>query len=137
MSRRTFSSADRGVIDSAIDFANERLNARRIDKDSIVALSFALVEAIGNVVRHAAGKAYEFTVEIGFDRSTVCICVVDHGPGFRMRPAPMPPALDERGRGVPLMQRLCDSVEYHQGSGGNRLVLKKRFKTRDAQYGHV
>jgi anti-sigma regulatory factor (Ser/Thr protein kinase) len=132
--RRTFSSTDRSVIDAAVNFATERMREQRVDKDSIGALTLALVEAVGNVIRHAAGSALEFTVEVGLRQSTAFVSVIDHGPGFQMRPCAMPPALAERGRGVPLMQRLCDSVEYRQANGGNRLILKKRLKAREPGY---
>jgi anti-sigma regulatory factor (Ser/Thr protein kinase) len=89
-------------------------------------LEMAVMEAVGNVVRHAAQKTCEFSVEIARDGDDAVVVVVDHGPGFELRSTDMPDAYQEYGRGLPLMQRLCDSVEYRAAAGGNRLVLKKR-----------
>ena len=86
-----------------------------------------MLEAVGNVVRHAAQRACEFSVEITRKGNLAIIEVVDHGPGFDMRRAAMPDAFQEYGRGLPIMQTLCDSVEYRACADGNRLVLTKRI----------
>jgi anti-sigma regulatory factor (Ser/Thr protein kinase) len=125
---KTFSSTDCRVIEDAMAYASERLRALRIDSASLEALELALLEALGNVVRHAAGRAHDFSIAIKRRGRTASVEVVDFGPGFELRRARMPQAYAEHGRGLPLMQRLCDSVEYFTASNGdgNRLILKKR-----------
>jgi len=93
-------------------------------------LLLSVMEAIGNVIRHAAGKARDFSITVERARDIAVVEVLDHGPGFTLHPRPMPDVHAENGRGVPLMQRLCDSVEYSTSVEGNRLVLKKRLRTR-------
>ena len=127
-SRKTFSGIDCRVIEAAMAYASERLRALRIDNASVEALELAVLEAVGNVVRHAVGRAHDFSIAIKRRGRTASVEVVDFGPGFELRRARMPQASAEQGRGLPLMQRLCDSVEYHVAplGDGNRLILKKR-----------
>lgn len=126
MHSRTFSSNDRCVVDAAVTFAVERLRAGKFSDDVAQALQLAVIEAVGNVVRYAAGRACEFSVAVTREGDTAVVEVVDHGPGFKLHRRSMPHALAEGGRGLPLMQRLCDSVEYRTATDGNRLVLRKR-----------
>jgi serine/threonine-protein kinase RsbW len=127
---RMFSSNDRCVVEAAVTFAAERLRAGKFSDDVAQALQLALLEAVGNVVRHAAGRACEFSIAVTRDVDTAVIEVVDYGPGFELHLVQMPEPFAEGGRGLPLMQRLCDSVEYRTASDGNRLVLKKRIAPR-------
>ena len=124
---RIFLSTDRNVVEQAVSFAADTLRATDVAAQSAESLTIAVLEAVGNVVRHAAKHACEFTVEVRRDGDHAVVAVVDHGPGFELRPAKMPDSFQECGRGVPLMQTLCDSVEYLAGADGNRLVLTKRI----------
>jgi serine/threonine-protein kinase RsbW len=115
------------VVDDAVAFVAELLCATETPTDAADALQVAVVEAVGNVVRHAAAPAGDFSIGVHRCENVAVIEILDHGPGFNMRPSAMPDALAECGRGVALMQQLCDSVEYRRAIDGNRLVLKKRI----------
>jgi anti-sigma regulatory factor (Ser/Thr protein kinase) len=129
---RTFKSTDRRVVEAAVRFAASRLRATKVAKDFAGPLEMAVLEAVGNVVRHAAHRACEFTIEVMRNDDVAIVEVVDHGPGFDLRPVQMPDAYQECGRGLPLMQSLCDSVEYLPGEDGNRLVLTKKVAWRES-----
>ena len=126
--RKDFSSTDPRVVESALAYATERLRLCGLSTGSVETFRLALLEAVGNVVRHAAGKAHDFSISVASRRKNAVVEVVDHGPGFELRSPRMPHAFAEGGRGVPIMQRLLDSVEYRQSADGNRLILKLRIR---------
>jgi anti-sigma regulatory factor (Ser/Thr protein kinase) len=90
--------------------------------DSHHDLVYAVSEAATNAVEHAyRPPTAESTVELSFwtETATVCIEIVDHGvwkaPGSE---------LIGRGRGIPMMQRLAQSVLIHFDDRGTRVLLR-------------
>jgi serine/threonine-protein kinase RsbW len=96
-------------------------------------VALALTEACANVVQHAAGVTeYEVTVALGPD--TCHIRVVDTGQGI---PAgadggEMPDPDYDRGRGIALMHRLVDRIDFDsQPEDGTVVHLEKTLELDD------
>ena len=83
----------------------------------------AVNAAASNSVDHAYPAATaDDAVELIFwtEPGVVCIEVVDYGVW-------QTPAATERGRGIPMMGRLMDSVLIHHGPAGTRVLLQRRL----------
>ena len=91
----------------------------------------ALFEALANAVIHGNREDLNKTVGIcgGCDGAQFCIAITDQGDGFDPAALPDPTAggnIDSaHGRGVFLMRRLVDEVEFNLG--GRQVVLRKRL----------
>ncbi|MGW4890814.1 ATP-binding protein [Kitasatospora sp. NPDC004240] len=87
----------------------------------------AVLEAVLNAVRHGAVREKPaVTIDLAAEAGRVTATVADHGPGFdpeaRHRPY---------GRGVPLMRRLMDEVEFaFPAAGGTRVTLRRTMLRR-------
>ncbi|HTC31540.1 MAG TPA: ATP-binding protein [Candidatus Acidoferrum sp.] len=96
------------------------------------ALLFGVGEALANAIEHgtAAGDI-EVTVEIESDR--ISARIADAGQGFSIPShfTPLPEPFAERGRGIPIMQRLVDRCEVECVPGDGTVVTLGRFR-RDA-----
>jgi serine/threonine-protein kinase RsbW len=82
----------------------------------------AVNEAAANSVEHAYPEGTEDdTVELIFwtEPDAVCIQIIDHG----LWQTPPTESL-ERGRGIPIMRRLMDSVLIHHGPDGTSVLLR-------------
>ncbi len=124
------SSFSHYTLEQAVNDAARRLVAANVDQDTAAGVVLAIVEALGNVARHATKPTdpLRFDLRLDIDDDTILIEVVDYGPGFDLRPTMMPDPLAESGRGIPLMRRFCDSVEYRRGGQRNRLIMRKRYQ---------
>ncbi|HEX4692307.1 MAG TPA: SpoIIE family protein phosphatase, partial [Solirubrobacteraceae bacterium] len=81
----------------------------------------ALQEACANAIEHAYGPGpADFSVEAECDGGRVVVTVRDAG-GWR------PPRGRDRGRGIPLMKALMDTVEVRQTDEGTTVVLTRRL----------
>ncbi len=116
-------------MEGAVHRAANRLRGAGVREDAVAGIVLAIVEALGNVARHARHPAervrFELLMDIGPTRVT--IDVVDYGPGFELTKRKMPDPFSEAGRGIALMQRICDSIDYCRGASGNHLILQKRL----------
>jgi serine/threonine-protein kinase RsbW len=98
-----------------------------LSRDQTENLAVALAEALSNAVVHGHRQRHEKRVRIELTLRPRC-CVVevtDSGDGFDTRAVEDPTApqrvLSPGGRGVYLMRRLVDRVEYN--AKGNRVRL--------------
>ncbi|PZR63088.1 MAG: hypothetical protein DLM53_03475 [Candidatus Eremiobacter antarcticus] len=116
-------------MEGAVQRAANRLRGAGVTEETAAGIVLAIVEALGNVARHACNPAepvqFELLMEIQPTRIT--IDVVDYGPGFELTRRKMPDPFCEAGRGIALMQRICDSIDYCRGASGNHLILQKRL----------
>jgi anti-sigma regulatory factor (Ser/Thr protein kinase) len=82
----------------------------------------AAIEAATNSVEHAYPEATgDDTVELIFwtEPDAVYIQIIDHGLWQTPPTEPL-----ERGRGIPIMRRLMDSVLLHHGPDGTSVLLR-------------
>lgn len=102
-------------------------------------LEVALAEALANAVVHGnqlrPDSVVSVTVEVE-PRRGASVTVKDSGAGFvsDTLPSPLEPEklLEPRGRGVFLMRRLMDGVDYNARGNEVRLTLKRRSRRRAA-----
>jgi serine/threonine-protein kinase RsbW len=89
------------------------------------ALIFAVGEALANAIEHAGGDEIEVRCQV--DGNLLQVSITDKGTGFDELPnrnVPLPDALAERGRGIPLMQRCTDVFHVRSvPDGGTEVVL--------------
>jgi serine/threonine-protein kinase RsbW len=100
-------------------------------------LELCVVEALTNVIQHAyQGEAgHPVTLLVRLTGEELELRVHDEGlpmpDGLLERPEPdeatTVSALAERGRGLFLLRRIADRIDYRQGPGGNTLVLARRL----------
>ena len=86
----------------------------------------ACQEACANAVEHAYGPGHAyFVVDADHRDSRIRVTVRDQG---RWRP----PRGSHRGRGLPLMRALMDSVDVDHGTEGTVVVLERTLRSRSA-----
>jgi serine phosphatase RsbU (regulator of sigma subunit)/anti-sigma regulatory factor (Ser/Thr protein kinase) len=84
-----------------------------------------LTELIGNVVRHAPGKAQ---VSLSSAAGQVRLTVEDAGTGFEYRPSAPADTQAESGRGLFIVAALAEDVQVSEGSaGGARVEVQLPF----------
>jgi serine phosphatase RsbU (regulator of sigma subunit)/anti-sigma regulatory factor (Ser/Thr protein kinase) len=84
-----------------------------------------LTELIGNVVRHAPGRAQ---VSLSSDAGQVLLTVEDDGAGFAYRPTAPVDARAESGRGLFIVAALAQDVQVSAGpAGGTRIAVQLPF----------
>lgn len=102
----------------------------RLTEEETADVVLAVDEAAANVVRHAYGERESGAVELtlwteaatGCVPPTLSIEVVDHG---RWRTPDDTPT--DGGRGIPLMNRMSESVLIHFDDRGSRVLLRHRM----------
>jgi serine/threonine-protein kinase RsbW len=86
-------------------------------------LVLAVNEAATNAVKHAGGGG-ELEVIQDDDRALIAV-ITDRGPGLPCPPAPTRPDVESPGgRGLWLIQQVCDRVEVQSGRTGTRVRLE-------------
>jgi anti-sigma regulatory factor (Ser/Thr protein kinase) len=84
-------------------------------------ITVAVQEAAANAVEHAyAPGTAAFDVDATFDAGSVTIEVRDRGSWRAARG-------EHRGRGLPMMRALMDSVDVHRSEEGTTIVLRRRL----------
>ena len=104
----------------------------RGDKDELAYhLNLVLTEAMTNAICHAnaCDPNKEVRVTISVADELLKIRVFDEGSGFDIEKLSKLKAknLDEGGRGVPIIFKLMDQVEYLESDSGHVLEMTKRL----------
>src|SRR3989338_4909895 len=91
----------------------------------------ALEEALTNAMRHGNGlkASRNVTVHIVLDQTQIVFDVSDEGNGFNPKVVPDPTQSGYAenipgGRGIFLMQKMMDGVEFYNGGRGVKMVKK-------------
>lgn len=97
-----------------------------VAQDELDSLIFAVGEALANAIEHAASEA-DVEVLCEVDNKRITATIIDSGCGITTIPAkhtPLPDGLDERGRGIPIMQRCTDFFHIRSVPGrGTAITL--------------
>jgi len=99
-------------------------------KDEAFKIKLALEEAVVNAMSHGNQMDADrfVAVRIEADKKEIAIDVHDEGKGFDFRVLPDPTRGEKAplpsGRGVYLMRKLMDKVEFYDGGSGVRMVKK-------------
>lgn len=114
-------TSDPGNISKVEQYVNKVAQRYELDPERHTNLLISLTEAVNNAIIHGNKQDKSKTVSIRLSRTKKCLAVrvSDQGTGFN--PADLPdPTCPERicecgGRGVFLMQQLCDKLRYLNG----------------------
>ncbi|MEO3751797.1 ATP-binding protein [Streptomyces sp. B6B3] len=107
------------------------MEAAGVDGDVSHELSVALSEACSNAVRHGGGRTGVYRVTASIDGDVCRIEVADGGPGFSGGVAELlarsePLELASGGRGLHLIEALCDRVRFGNEPGSGAVVTFDR-----------
>ena len=100
-------------------FVQRIMEKYRISPDVYGNILISLTEAVNNAIIHGNRKDESKTVQIHLSQNNghIAIRVSDEGRGFDYKSIPDPTAPENiskcGGRGVFLMQQLCDRVHFH------------------------
>ncbi len=93
------------------------------DSDEIYEITVAVQEASANAVEHAyAPGSAAFEVDARHDDGVITVVVRDRGQWRDARGGV------QRGRGLPIMRSLMESVDVEQGEHGTTVRLKRRLR---------
>jgi anti-sigma regulatory factor (Ser/Thr protein kinase) len=94
------------------------------DPDELYEITVAVQEACSNAIEHAYSPgAAAVEMHAGHAEGVVEITVRDHG---RWRPA----RGEHRGRGLPIMESLMDTVDVERGEGGTTVRMTRTLGRR-------
>jgi serine/threonine-protein kinase RsbW len=106
----------------------EKITALTESQDDVFKVKLALEEAITNAMRHGnlLHSSCFVTVQIKGDKEKVILDVHDEGRGFDFKSVPDPTFSENSskpsGRGIFLMYKLMDSVDFYDGGSGVRMT---------------
>ncbi|WP_053174601.1 ATP-binding protein [Nonomuraea sp. SBT364] len=94
----------------------------------------AVHESVINVVTHAGGHG---TLRLWTADGVLRAETADHGSGIphRYTEGRKPPETASTGRGIFLIKRLCDDVDFHTGPAGTTVELAMRLPGRPCRPG--
>jgi serine/threonine-protein kinase RsbW len=121
-------STDLKKINPFLDLISQKIMALAGSKEEVFKVKLALEEALTNAMRHgnAMDPALEVTVCIEASRKKIILDVHDQGEGFDFAGIPDPTSSDcanrPSGRGVFLMRKLMDEVEFYDGGSGIKMI---------------
>jgi serine phosphatase RsbU (regulator of sigma subunit)/anti-sigma regulatory factor (Ser/Thr protein kinase) len=115
--RRTW-PADSSTLRAVRHVLRRWLAKWSVDDDTAYDITVAVQEACTNAVDHAYGPGTgEYEVDAAYDDGAIVISVRDNGSWRESRGS-------HRGRGLPIMRALMDSVEIER-NGGTTVVLRR------------
>lgn len=125
-------SSDPGNIQQVTQLV-DRISAQyKLCEETHANVLISLTEAVNNAIIHGNGMDKSKTVEVELFRrgNHLCARVSDQGDGFDPKKLPDPTCPEQicqcGGRGVFLINELCDAVEY----ADNGATVKMQFKVK-------
>ena len=119
------------IVENAIDEISTEIG---FNQDNYGKILVSTLEAVNNAIIHGNKKdeSKSVEIEISFKRSILRISVEDEGMGFKPKEIPDPTKPENienlSGRGVFLMSKLADKIEFNEK--GNKLTMSfKDIKT--------
>ena len=127
---RRFCESTRPAVNAAIQDLIGRLRKVFPQDDPLTDLEIALREALANAAFHGNRSSPSKSVFLrcyGVPSCGVLVVIRDQGPGFDPAEVPDPTGEDRlllpHGRGIFLMRRLLDGIDYRRG-GAEVILLK-------------
>ena len=115
-------------VENAIDFLTSEIG---ISEDNYGKIMIAVLEAVNNAIVHGNKADMKKKVAIEFQESKekdLCVSVTDEGKGFKPGEVPDPTKPENiealNGRGVFLMSRLADEIEFNRKGNSVKLTFK-------------
>jgi serine/threonine-protein kinase RsbW len=119
------------IVEKAIDEISAEIG---ISEDNYGKIMVSAMEAVNNAILHGnrSDSKKEVRIEIMHKNKVLTISVEDQGTGFKPKEIPDPTKPENieniSGRGVFLMSRLADKIEFNEK--GNRVTMSfKGLKT--------
>ena len=119
------------IVENAIDEISTEIG---FNQDNYGKILVSTLEAVNNAIIHGNKKdeSKSVEIEISFKRSILRISVEDEGMGFKPKEIPDPTKPENienlSGRGVFLMSKLADKIEFNEK--GNKVIMSfKDIKT--------
>ena len=112
------------IVENAIDEISAEIG---IKQDNYGKILVSTLEAVNNAIVHGnkANLSKSVRIKISFKRNILKICVSDEGPGFKPKEVPDPTRPENieniQGRGVFLMSKLSDKIEFNKP--GNKVTM--------------
>jgi len=112
------------IVENAIDELTALIG---INQDNYGKIMVCTMEAVNNAVVHGnkSIEAKQVEIDIKYVKDLLEISVIDEGPGFKVNSVPDPTNTDNiekvSGRGVFLMTRLADKIEFNER--GNQVIM--------------
>ncbi len=116
------------VVETLVDTLSKKLG---VSDEVYGKILISTVEAVNNAILHGnkGDRTKMVTVKFSADGNVLEVTVSDEGDGFEYKslPDPTDPKNIENlhGRGVFLMRRLADSIDYN--SSGNEVIMKFKY----------
>lgn len=116
------------VVEKAIDDVSAELG---INPESYGKILVCTMEAVNNAIMHGnkADKGKMVRIEITPNKEGLIISIEDQGSGFKPDEVPDPTTAENveklSGRGIFLMSRLADGIEFNDR--GNRVTMKFKY----------
>lgn len=123
--------SDPSNISKVEPFADQIAKQFKLGPEKRINLLISLTEAVTNAIMHGNKQDRSKVVKIQCAKTArhLAILVSDQGPGFNYDSLPDPTAPDRicecGGRGVFLMNQLCDHLQYK--NGGTTVEMKFRY----------
>jgi serine/threonine-protein kinase RsbW len=119
------------IVEKTIDSVATEIG---LEQDNYGKILVSTMEAVNNAIVHGNKSINSklVGVEISFDKNILKISVEDQGPGFKPKEIPDPTRPENietvNGRGVFLMSKLADEIEFNEK--GNKVTMYfKNIKT--------
>ena len=112
------------IVENAIDEISAEIG---IKKDNYGKILVSTLEAVNNAIVHGnkANEAKSVKIEISFKKNILKVSVSDEGMGFKPKEVPDPTKPENieniHGRGVFLMSKLADTIEFNER--GNKVTM--------------
>jgi serine/threonine-protein kinase RsbW len=119
--------ANLNIVENAIDSLTNEIG---ISLDSYGKILVAVLEAVNNAIVHGNKANLSKKVEINFviEKNNLNISVTDEGIGFKPEEVPDPTKPENleaiNGRGVFLMSKLADEIEFNKSGNSVTLMFK-------------
>ena len=118
-----------GCILQVEEYVKSLVEKYRLSPDIYPNILISLTEAVNNAVRHGNKQdaTKEVYIKLNKEEKKLCFIVSDQGKGFDYINLPDPTAPENLakpgGRGVFLMQQLCDSIKFRDNGSTVELVF--------------
>ncbi len=112
------------MVENAIDEISSVIG---LNQESYGKILVSVCEAVNNAIVHGnkADESKFVQIDILFQDNTLSVAVSDEGPGFRPKDIPDPTKPENieniNGRGVFLMSKLADKIEFNEQ--GNTVTM--------------
>ncbi len=113
-----------------IDYINKVKG--NISKDTLFDIKLCVEEAVRNAILHGNKSDKNLTIDISYviEGDKIKVTIEDKGNGFNVGDLPNPTNMEnlykESGRGVYIMRRLMDRVDYNEK--GNCVTMEKKLE---------